>query len=220
MTHADRKKILISEKIGEVTVQTDASPAGAYLMVLAHGAGAGMDHPFLQRLTVALSEYGIGTVRFNFPYMEHGKKRPDIPAVAHQTIEKVLAYAHESSPGKTMILAGKSFGGRMGSQFISETGVPYVKAIIFYGFPLHPANKPGVERAAHLQSVQIPMLFLQGTRDALADQGLIRGVCSSIPNATLVEIEGADHSFKVGKKDAIVDLAKKSFDYLRSQQIL
>ena len=216
MERIERKKIFISDTIGHISVEILRSQHTRYVMVLAHGAGAGMDHGFMKQLAVALGEYGIDTIRFNFPYMENNKRRPDVPAVAHKAIQMVVEEAKSLNANVPLILAGKSFGGRMSSQLMATKSIEYVRALVFYGFPLHPANKPGVDRAAHLHDVKVPMLFLQGTRDALAHNELIKDVCGSLPNATLIEIEGADHSFKVGKKDSIVDLAKNSFDYLNS----
>lgn len=216
MEQAERKKIFVSDSIGHVSVEISRSQHARYVIVLAHGAGAGMDHVFMKQLAVALGEHDIDTVRFNFPYMENNKKRPDVPAVAHKVIQIVVEETHSLYPSMPLILAGKSFGGRMSSQLMATKPIGHVRALIFYGFPLHPANKPGVDRATHLHEVKVPLLFLQGTRDALAYNDLIKKVCGSLPNATLVEIEGADHSFKSGKKEFIVDLAKNSFDYLNS----
>lgn len=168
-------------------------------MTLAHGAGAGMNHTFMVTLAESLSETGIATLRFNFPFAEGKKGRPDSPAVAHQTIEAAILHAHETFPKLPIFVSGKSFGGRMSSQYLSEHTHDFVKGIIFYGFPLHPAGKPSTERAEHLKKIKIPMLFLQGTRDALATFDLIQPLCASLRKATLVKIEGADHSFKAGK---------------------
>lgn len=220
MEQNERKKILVSQNIGEITVEISRLVNPKCAMVLAHGAGAGMDHLFMKQLSSELNQFGIDTVRFNFAYMEKGKKRPDVPAVAHRTIQAVIEQTQSLYNGLPVILGGKSFGGRMSSQLMASTKIESIRALIFYGFPLHPAHKPGVERADHLRDVDIPMLFLQSTRDALAYQDLIRSVCASLSNATLVEIDGADHAFKVGKKDSIVHLAKKSFDYLISQHIV
>ena len=179
-------------------------------MTLAHGAGAGMNHSFMVTLTQLLSEQAIATLRFNFPFSENKKGRPDTPAVAHQTIEAAISKAQKLFPKIPLFVAGKSFGGRMNSQYLSAHPDAAVKGIIFYGFPLHPPGKPSVERAEHLKNIKIPMLFLQGTRDALATWDLIQSVCSSLPTATLVKIEGADHSFKAGKQNIIPLLANET----------
>jgi uncharacterized protein len=176
------------------------------IIVLAHGAGAGMTHSFMETVAAGLAELSIGTVRFNFPYMEKGSKRPDVPPVAEKTIGAVLANTQEVFSKIPIFLGGKSFGGRMSSQFIANKSPSGVNGIVFYGFPLHAPGKPGTERAAHLKSITIPMLFLQGTNDALASLPLIEKVCEELPSATLVKFEGADHSFKIKKTDAINDL--------------
>jgi predicted alpha/beta-hydrolase family hydrolase len=177
-------------------------------MALAHGAGAGMDHPFMVALANSLAETGIATLRFNFPFAENKKRRPDTPAVAQQTIEAAIAKAQQLSADLPVLVAGKSFGGRMSSQYMSTHPESSVKGIIFYGFPLHAIGKPSTDRAAHLKNVKVPMLFLQGTRDALARLDLIELVCSSLPKATLIKIEGADHSFKAGKINTTEILSK------------
>lgn len=170
------------------------------MMTLAHGAGAGMEHVFMETLATALAAAGIATLRFNFPFAEYGKGRPDTPAVAHQTIAAAIEKALALQPSLPLFVAGKSFGGRMSSKYLALHPRKDVAGLVFYGFPLHPAGKPGTERAAHLAEVKVPMLFLQGTKDALAQWDLIEAVCASLRKATLVKIEGADHSFKAGKK--------------------
>lgn len=172
-------------------------------MTMAHGAGAGMNHSFMTTLATSLSEAGIATLRFNFPFTEHKKRRPDIPAIAHQTIAAAITHAHMSFPSLPLFAAGKSFGGRMTSQYLSIHPRPEVKGIIFFGFPLHPSGKPSTERAEHLKEVKVNMLFLQGTKDELASWSLIESVCSSLPKARLVKIEGANHMFKAGKQDVM-----------------
>ena len=170
-------------------------------MTFAHGAGAGMQHIFMKSLSQSLAGSGIATLRFNFPFAEQKKGRPDVPAIAHKTIEAALMHAQETYPGLPLLVSGKSFGGRMSSQHLSAHPNPAVKGIIFYGFPLHPPKKPSIDRAEHLKDVKIPMLFLQGTRDELATWDLITSVCSQLPNATLEKLEGADHAFKAGKQN-------------------
>lgn len=184
-------------------------------MTLAHGAGAGMHHSFMTTLAADLAAVGIATLRFNFPFTEHKKGRPDTPAVAHQTIAAAIAHAHETFPSLPLFAAGKSFGGRMTSQYIALRPPTGVKGLIFYGFPLHPSGKPSIERAEHLHNIKVKMLFLQGTRDALASWDLITSVCSSLPKATLVKLEGADHMFKAGKQDTMALLVKATQDWLK-----
>lgn len=173
------------------------------ILTLAHGAGAGMDHSFMETLAGSLSKAGIATLRFNFPFAEHKKGRPDTPAVAHLTIEAAIKKARELNPGLPLFVSGKSFGGRMSSQYLAANADSSIKGIIFYGFPLHPSGKPSTERADHLKMLKIPMLFLQGTKDTLATLELVETVSKSLKKATLVKFEGADHSFKAGKKDVL-----------------
>ncbi len=215
-----RGNILISEKIGSVTFEVTDPGNPTVVMTLAHGAGADMDHRFMKGLADELGALGIATVRFNFPYMEKGKSRPDVPAMAHATIDRVLAHTRTLFPASRLVASGKSFGGRMTSQLLSKQNDHDVKAMVFYGFPLHPANVPGTDRAVHLKDVRIPMLFLQGTRDALAYPEYISEVCKSLPLAKLVSFEKADHSFKVGKTEIIVDLAKNTSEYLGDAHLL
>lgn len=215
----ERKKIFVSDQIGEVSSELIVPERARFLMVLAHGAGANMDHHFMIGLAETLASENIGSLRFNFPFMENGKGRPDLPRVAHSTIRAVVEYASVQLPSITIVGGGKSFGGRMTSQLMAlEPGLP-LKSLVFYGFPLHPAKKPGIERAQHLSDVKVPMLFLQGTKDDLANIGLMREICSSLNLATLHVIEGANHSMNIGKKEAIGDLAKKTKEYLNSLHI-
>jgi predicted alpha/beta-hydrolase family hydrolase len=177
--------------------------------VLAHGAGAGMRHPFMTMLAAALVARGIATLRYQFPYMESGSKRPDRPAVAHATVRAAVAEAQVHLPGLPLIAGGKSFGGRMTSQAQALSPLAGVCALAFLGFPLHPPGKPADERAAHLFDVNVPMLFLQGERDELADLALLRPVVTRLASrATLELFDGADHSFHVkaasGRRDADV----------------
>jgi len=205
--HTERFRVTISDKVGDVSAIVQVPEGQKAMLVLAHGAGANMEHSFMVDLADNLAAKGIGTLRFNFPYMEKGKFRPDTPAVAHEAIACMIRKAHELYPATPLLAGGKSFGGRMTSQYLAKTPVEFVKGIVFYGFPLHPDGKPSVERAEHLKDIRIPMLFLQGTRDALAELALIEGVCSALPTATLVKIAGADHAFKITKKDKPFDLA-------------
>ncbi|WP_411879348.1 alpha/beta family hydrolase [Polaromonas sp. YR568] len=186
------------------------APAGARACyVFAHGAGAGMDHAFMVQISEGLAERGIASLRFNFPYMEQGSKRPDSPAVAHAAIRAAVAEAARHLPGVPLFAGGKSYGGRMSTQAQAAEPLPGVKGIVLVGFPLHPAGKPSTERAAHLADVKLPMLFLQGTRDALADLDLVTQTTAGLgKKATLHIVEGADHVFHVlvrsGRTDAQV----------------
>ena len=204
----------VSPSIGTVSAECITSENTAAITTLGHGAGAGMKHSFMIALAQSLGTLGISTLRFNFPFAENRKGRPDPPAVAHKTVEAAINKAEKLFPKLPLFVAGKSFGGRMSSQYLAAHPNPSVKGIIFYGFPLHPTGKPSVERADHLKNVKVPMLFLQGTRDELATWDLVESVCSALPLATLVKIEGADHSFKAGKKDIIERLANESRDWI------
>lgn len=177
--------------------------------VFAHGAGAGMAHPFMTAVADGLSERGIATFRYQFPSMEQGSKRPDSPALAHATVRAAVGTAARLLPSMPLVAGGKSFGGRMTSQAQAEDPLPGVGGLVFLGFPLHPARKPSDDRARHLSQVSIPMLFLQGTRDALAEVRLLVPVVEGLgAGATLELIQDADHSFHVparsGRADAEV----------------
>jgi uncharacterized protein len=209
-------KFFVSDSIGNVSAEVFAPEKPKAVMTLAHGAGAGMNHPFMKLLAEALAENDISTFRFNFPYMERKKKRPDFPAVAHKTVEAALSEAHNLFPKIPLFASGKSFGGRMSSQLVSTHSPDFVKGIIFFGFPLHPAGKPSVERAEHLKNIQVPMLFLQGTRDTLAEWNLIEEVTQQLPSTTLCKAEGADHSFKRGKENLIPWLAVQVHDWIKN----
>ncbi|NKE67883.1 alpha/beta hydrolase [Ramlibacter sp. RBP-2] len=185
-----------------------APPQASALFVFGHGAGAGMHHPFMADLAAALGERGVATLRYQFPFMEQASKRPDAPAVAQAAVRAAVAEAAARLPDVPLYAGGKSFGGRMTSQ--AQAAQPLgVRGLVFIGFPLHPAGKPGTQRAEHLAEVQVPMLFLQGTRDALADLALVRATASQLgKRATLHVVEGADHSFHVlvrsGRSDSQV----------------
>jgi len=207
-------KILVSPSIGKVSAEYIAPPGAKCILALAHGAGAGMNHPFMVALANSLGEAGIATLRFNFPFAENKKGRPDMPVVAHKTIEASIAKAQQLSEDLPVFVGGKSFGGRMSSQYVSTHPESSIKGIIFYGFPLHAPGKPSTDRAEHLKNVKVPMLFLQGTRDALARWDLIELVCSSLAKATLIKIEGADHSFKAGKINTTEILSKATNNWV------
>ena len=166
--------------------------------VFAHGAGAGMTHPFMETFAAGLGERGIATLRYQFPYMENGSRRPDPPAIAHAAVRAAVAEAGLACPGLPLIAGGKSFGGRMTSQAQAIAPLAGVRGLAFLGFPLHPAGKPSSERAKHLAEVHLPMLFVQGTRDNLAELTLLEPVIAQIgPSASLHLVSEADHSFYV-----------------------
>jgi len=215
--HTQSLVLTISPEIGNVSAEYIVPENCSCIMVLAHGAGAGMNHSFMVSLSNALAEKGIATLRFNFPFMEKKKGPADRPPVAHKTIETAIIKTQELFPSLPLFVAGKSFGGRMSSQYLSEHNDVDVRGIIFYGFPLHPAGKPSTDRAEHLKNVKQPMLFLQGTKDELATWNLIEPVCKSLKRATLVKIEGADHSFKAGKKDVMSILVQETNDWIKKK---
>jgi predicted alpha/beta-hydrolase family hydrolase len=164
--------------------------------VFAHGAGAGMAHPFMETVALGLSERGVATLRYQFPYMEKGSKRPDAPAAAHAAVRAAVAEAGRCCAGLRLIAGGKSFGGRMTSQAQAMSPLPGVDGLAFFGFPLHPAGKPSSDRAKHLANIRVPMLFVQGSRDNLAELSLLEPVVKSLgPSASLHRVEAADHSF-------------------------
>jgi hypothetical protein len=164
--------------------------------VFAHGAGAGMSHPFMETVAAGLAERGIATLRYQFPYMEKGSKRPDPPAVAQVAVRAAVAEAARCCPGLPLIAGGKSFGGRMTSQAQAASPLDGVRGLAFFGFPLHPAGKPSDDRAKHLADIRIPMLFLQGTRDSLAELSLLEPVVKSLKRRAHL-VQDADHSFHV-----------------------
>ncbi len=195
------RSIHVSDTAGDVSALV-ATPRGAWAgCVLAHGAGAGMQHPFLAEVAALSFDAGVATLRYQFPYMEGRKGRPDPPAVAERTVEAAVRAAGEEFAGRPLFAGGKSFGGRMTSQAASRAPLAGVRGLVFLGFPLHAPKRPSIARAAHLASVAVPMLFIQGTRDDLASVELMREVCASLGGrATLHVVEDGDHSFKVLKR--------------------
>jgi len=182
-------------------------PADArWLLVLAHGAGAGMSHPFLEKLANELTTVGIATFRYQFPYMEQRRRVPDSPALLTATVARAVETAAEAAPGLPLLAGGKSMGGRMTSQASAQQLLSGIRGVVFFGFPLHPPGRPGTQRADHLTKVEAPMLFLQGTRDEFADLTLLRPICQKLGSlATLHVIDSADHSFHVPKKSGKSD---------------
>jgi len=203
------KSFILPVKNETISAELYQPPKTRAIYVFAHGAGTNMHHKFMKDLAAELAALQIATLRYNFLYTEQNKKRPDFPAVAHLAVAAAIAKAHELFPKLPLIAGGKSFGGRMTSQYISANPLSFVNGLAFVGFPLHPAGNPGVDRAEHLAAIKIPMLFLQGTKDALANWDLITEVCSKHPHATLAAFEGADHSFKAGKKNLVPEIAEK-----------
>jgi predicted alpha/beta-hydrolase family hydrolase len=194
-------------------------PQARACFVFAHGAGAGMTHPFMEAIAAGLCERGVATLRYQFPYMEKGSKRPDSPAIAQAAVRAAVAEAGRRCAGLRLIAGGKSFGGRMTSQAQAMAPLAGVDGLAFLGFPLHPAGKPSSDRAGHLSDVHVPMLFLQGTRDNLAELKLLEPVVKRLgPSASLHPVEAADHSFHVlarsGRNDS--DVMNEILDTLAS----
>lgn len=209
------QKIQISDS-EEVSALVDESASAKRNILLAHGAGAGMEHLFMSDLAKALTEQGFRVIRFNFPYKERGKKMPGSPKEAVACWEALVEYVHQKHPEEPLFIAGKSYGGRMASHLIAQNGRSNVAGIIYYGFPLHAPGKPSTKRAVHLPLVKLPQLFLQGTNDKLADINLLKEVVEPLDQASLVPFDHADHSFKAPKsqgispKEMITQLAKET----------
>jgi uncharacterized protein len=215
-----QEKLLVSSIVAEpITIAGEDSvrvsgllqtpPKARACYVMAHGAGAGMKHPFLAAVAAELAQRGIATLRYQFPYMERGGKRPDPPQLAHATVRAAVGAARRSLPDVPLIAGGKSFCGRMTSQAQAKAPLPGVHGLAFLGFPLHPANQPSQDRAKHLFDMLVPMLFLQGTRDTLAMLDQLEPLCQALGDrATLKLFQDADHSFHVpartGRKDSEV----------------
>ena len=194
------------EGAGEVSALLVKPKNARWLLVLAHGAGAGMTHPFMENLATELAAVGVGTFRYQFLYMEQRRRVPDSPTVLTATVEAAVQAAESVASGLPLLAGGKSMGGRMTSQAAAQNLLDAVRGLVFFGFPLHPPNRPGTKRADHLAKVPQPMLFLQGTRDTFADLKLLRPICAKLaPRATLQIIESADHSFHVLKSSKRTD---------------
>ncbi len=203
------EQLMLKITVGDeqsVSARLHAPKRAKACLVLAHGAGAGMDHPFMAAVADGLGERNVATLRFQFPFMEQGSRRPDRPPLAHATVRAAVAKAAHLLPSLPLYAGGKSFGGRMTSQAQAEAPMPGVVGLVFVGFPLHPAKKPSIQRAAHLAQVRVPMLFFQGTRDALAEAPLIASMIADLGRPALLKtIEGADHAFHVPKRSGRSD---------------
>jgi len=206
MTDSAELRFAVGERAGEVSGLLLRPDGARLLYVLAHGAGAGMRHPFLESISQGLAERSVATLRYQFPYMEQRARRPDPPAVAAATVRAAVMEAARVTPGLPLVAGGKSFGGRMTSTAQAEAPLPGVRGLVFLGYPLHPPGRPGDSRAEHLARVQIPVLFLQGTRDEFADLKLLQPVVKRLgERATLHLVEGGDHSFHVLKRSGRTD---------------
>lgn len=210
MTRARSLKIKISDT-ERVSALLQVPRAAKACYVLAHGAGAGMAHPFLNAIADGLADRAIATLRYQFLYMERGSKRPDRPSVAHDAVRAAVTTAAEREPGLPLFAGGKSFGARMTSQAQGLSPLPEVRGLAFLGFPLHPAGKPSRERAEHLFETQVPLLFLQGTRDDLAELRLLKPLARKLgPRCTLKLFSDADHSFHVRARSGQTDAQVRS----------
>jgi predicted alpha/beta-hydrolase family hydrolase len=200
------KPLVIADGDIRVSALLHSPPRPRACYVLAHGAGAGMTHPFMAAVATELAERGVATLRYQFPYMEQRKKRPDPPALAQATVRAAVAEAARLLPRLPLIAGGKSFGGRMTSQAQAAAPLAGVRGLVFLGFPLHPAGRPSRERAKHLLDIDIPMLFLQGTRDALASLEELEPACKALgKRAALRLFPEADHSFHVPRRSGRTD---------------
>jgi hypothetical protein len=202
----------VSEAVGDVEALLLRPNDARSLLVLAHGAGAGMHHTFMESLACELTGFAVATFRYQFPYMQQERGRPDAPPLLTATVQAAVTAASEAAPDLRLLAGGKSLGGRMTSlafadgRSIAKAGSAQVRGLVFFGFPLHPPGRPGTQRADHLSRVQMPMLFLQGTRDTFADLTLLRPVCAKLaPHATLHVVDAADHSFHVLKRSGTTD---------------
>ena len=193
------REIVIETGRGEVAGLLHIPSSASHILVFAHGAGAGMRRAFMESAASVLADNGIATLRYQFPYMQKRSGRPDPPAVLHATVRAAVRAAAAQAPDLPLLAGGKSMGGRMTSQAAAEEPLEGVRGIVFFGFPLHPAGSPASARGAHLSRVTVPMLFLQGTRDKLAELDLLRPILAEIPHTTLKVFEGADHSFHLLK---------------------
>ncbi len=199
-TGAKDVHLMVNPKAGMVSGLLIKPEGAKALLVLAHGAGAGMRHKFMEETAGKLADHGIATLRYQFPYMEKRIKRPDSESVLTDTVRAAVAAAKKIAGGLPLFAGGKSMGGRMTSLAAAKERLDGVGGLVYFGFPLHAAGKPGAERGAHLAAIDLPMLFLQGARDALADLKLLRPLCRKLAGrATLVVIAGGDHSFHMPK---------------------
>lgn len=208
MTRRDEVRDLTftaSRSAGTVSAILQRPGQARSLLVLAHGAGAGMRHPFMARLADALAASGVATFRYQFPYLEQQRRRPDPQPILLACVRAAVITAREVAEDLPAFAGGKSMGGRMTSLAAAKAPLPGVAGLVFVGFPLHPAKQPSTARAEHLASVTVPTLFLQGTRDTLADLDLLRPIVGRLTGATLVELEGADHGFHVLKRSGRTD---------------
>src|SRR2546426_337285 len=203
---AEELKVQVGERVGEVSALLLRPPDARLLYVVAHGAGAGMRHPFLESIAARLAERGVATLRYQFPYVERRARRPDPPEVAAATVRAAVEEAGRGGARPPPGAGRRSLGGRMTSTAAAAEPLPGVRGLVFLGFPLHPPGRPGITRAEHLDRVSVPMLFLQGTRDEFAELKLLQSVLKRLgQRATLQLVDGGDHSFRVMKRSGRSD---------------
>jgi hypothetical protein len=222
---AKEVRFAVNEKAGAVSGLLTLPGDPAALLVLAHGAGAGMRHRFMEEVAAKLARHSIATLRYQFPYMEKRIKRPDTEAVLTETVRAAMTAAKKWAGNLPLFAGGKSMGGRMTSLAAARAPLDGARGLIFFGFPLHAAGNPGSARGEHLTELKIPMLFLQGSRDALADLKLLRPLCKRLESrAELFVVEGADHSFHMLKsarrsdEDVLEDVVKKAAEWMEQHR--
>lgn len=213
-------KLFLDDDLGKITIEVKEPSSPKATVIIAHGAGAGMHHPFMLDLADQMAVHGFRAVRFNFPYMEGGRKAPGSPKKNIEAWNLVTKHIVAQYPGSPIFLSGKSYGGRMASHFVATDNHENVKGLIYFGFPLHAPGRDSKDRAAHLGNVDVPQLFLQGTKDKLANIQMIGEVVDELKTAEIITLEDADHSFNVpkrvglSKKEMIERLAKYSVDFI------
>ena len=213
-------EVYLNEQLGKVTYEIDDTPTSSAVLILAHGAGAGMHHPFLNTLAKQICDEGVSVVRFNFPYMEKGRKAPGSPKDAILCWEKIILETKKLFHDKDLFISGKSYGGRMASHLLAVNHDLKVSGIIYYGFPLHAPGRDSTERAAHLGVIEVPQLFIQGNKDKLANIQLMRKVTTELQLASMIEMENGDHSFKTPKsfasqEETMRKLSKISIEWIK-----
>lgn len=216
-------ELFLNDKLGKITAEANEASRPQAVLIIAHGAGAGLHHPFMSGLATGIANEDIHVIRFNFPYMEQGRKSPGSPKANIETWKLVVDHISEMYPGLAIFISGKSYGGRMASHLIAESPIKEVKGIVYYGFPLHAPGRDSKDRAEHLSSVKVPQLFLQGSKDKLANIELMNEVVGGLSNVEMEVIQYGDHSFNVPKKsgktkeEVMNHLIKKSAAWIKDQ---
>ena len=215
-------ELFLNDKLGTISLEIDEAENAGAVVIIAHGAGAGMHHSFLVKLANELNDLGLHVVRFNFPYIEQGKKAPGSPKHAITSWGIVAEIIHEKNIALPVFISGKSYGGRMASHLLAEKTLSFVKGIVYYGFPLHAPGRDSGDRAAHLNKIQVPQLFIQGTKDKFANFQMMNEVVKGLSQAQIIEIVNGDHSFNLPKssrknKDEVIrELAIHTADWIRA----